>query len=166
MGKNKGTEENILSSEKDLQVKLFELEREVADLQQLKGRFLMRNKGKTPIIDISLAIICFWWATVLFHDNRMFNNLPQLYTFFGEVSQEYHWGVLFIIVGLCLVVGVWKNVSLLMKTGLFLSVVLFAAISAGFLMSEKPMNTGSITYAAIALQALWRLREVGGIRDR
>jgi hypothetical protein len=118
-----------------------------------------RKMFRVPAIEVSLSLISFWWAYVLFSSPFLFDNLPELFLFFGEISQEVHWGILFLISAFVKILGVLVKNRKLRKVGLGISFVLYALISAGFFLAAG-VHTGAGTYAVISFMALWGIREV------
>jgi magnesium-transporting ATPase (P-type) len=118
-----------------------------------------RKMFRVPAIEVTLSLISCWWAIVLFNSPNMFNNLPDLYLFFGEISQETHWGIIFSIAALLKIFGIVLKRNKLRKIGLGFSFVLYGLISAGFFLATD-IHTGSGTYAALSFMALWGIREV------
>lgn len=115
---------------------------------------------RAPIIELCLSIVSIWWALVLANNDRMFDNIPVLYRPFEKLTDESGWAFIFIVAAGTKVFGILGNVFWLRKLGLSLSITLYGLISAGFILSKEPFSTGTGTYFALCILAIWALREV------
>lgn len=115
---------------------------------------------KVPIIELCLSIVSIWWAFVLANNDRMFDNIPVLFRPFERIMDESGWAFVFIVAAGTKVFGILSNRFWLRKLGLTLSIALHGLICAGFILSKEPLSTGTGTYFALCVLAIWALREV------
>ncbi|MCM3598728.1 hypothetical protein M4D55_23495 [Metabacillus idriensis] len=114
-----------------------------------------------PIVEVVLSLISSWWAIVLFNSPHMFNNLPAIYRFFGDIGQEYLWGCVFLFAALVKILGIIFRKTMLRKFGLFMSAVIYGIISAGYYLGLGFYSIGFGVFFLISFMALWGIREVG-----
>ncbi|MGV7002542.1 hypothetical protein ACWA2C_28295 [Priestia megaterium] len=115
---------------------------------------------RIPIIELFLSIISLWWAFICFTNNHLFDNLPDLYVIFAEVSQETGWGFVFVTAAAIKIFGILLQKKWMRKLGLTMSAFLYGIISAGFILSGHVLVHSTGTYFALSVLAIWGIREV------
>ncbi|KGX91169.1 hypothetical protein N781_05180 [Pontibacillus halophilus JSM 076056 = DSM 19796] len=115
-------------------------------------------RSKVPCIELFYVMITGWWAVILYANQDLFRSVPEIYLFY-TIADQGAWGSLFAFVACCLVLGMTSGKAFMRRLALFMCAVLYGIVSAGFMMADVP-NTGSGVYFAIAVLALWRIREV------
>lgn len=114
-----------------------------------------------PIVEVVLSLISLWWGVVLFNSSGLFNELPEIYRFFGEVAQERVWAFVFLFAALVKIVGIIVRNSKLRKFGLFMSAVIYGIISSGYYLGLGFYSIGFGVFGLLSFMALWGIREVG-----
>lgn len=116
--------------------------------------------SRIPIIELFLSIISLWWAFICFSNPHLFDQIPQMLNVFAKISQETGWGCVFIMAALIKVLGILLQKYWLRRIGLFLSMLLYGLITAGFVLSKEPFTHSTGTYFALTVLAMWGAREV------
>jgi len=116
--------------------------------------------SRVPIIELFLSIISLWWAFICFTNNHLFDNLPDFYIIFAEISQEFGWGCIFVLAAAIKVFGILLKKSWMRRLGLTMSAFLYGIISAGFILSGHVLVHSTGTYFALSVLAIWGIREV------
>lgn len=116
--------------------------------------------SRIPIIELFLSIISLWWAFICFTNDHLFDNLPDLYVIFAEVSQEKGWGCIFVTAAAIKIFGVLLQKKWMRKLGLTMSAFLYGIISSGFILSGHVLVHSTGTYFALSVLAIWGIREV------
>lgn len=114
-----------------------------------------------PIVEVVLSLISLWWAIVLFNNPDMFNDLPAIYRFFGDIGQEHIWACVFLFAALVKIFGIIFRKAKLRKFGLFMSAVIYGIISAGYYLGTGFFSIGFGVFFLMSFMALWGIREVG-----
>lgn len=151
------------TEEKEVIKKLQKVELEVEELKQQRELFAAARKRErvnaSVILELSLVIISFWVAAVLFMKSNALDTFPDMLASFSE---PYHWGTLFGLNGTISLYGIFKGQKQLRRGSLMFSAVVYSSISAGFfLLGANNINMSSVIYAVFALQAFYAFREVG-----
>jgi hypothetical protein len=115
---------------------------------------------RIPIIEVVLTIISCWWAVVMFNTPDLFEESPNIYGFFTTFSNEKHLGIVFIVGAAVKIIGLAARKAILRKAGLLISAFIYAMISVAYFMGSGWFSIGFGTFIAIALLALWGIREV------
>ncbi|MGE7880167.1 hypothetical protein [Peribacillus muralis] len=115
---------------------------------------------RIPIIEVILSMISSWWAVVLFNSPNLFNRIPDTYEFFGNIAEEYHWGMLFMTAAIVKIMGIVLRSRWMRKLGLFLSALVYSFIAAAYFLGTGWFSVGFGTFSAISIMALWGIREV------
>ena len=111
-------------------------------------------------IDFFLIVITGWWSIVLFLNERLFQDLPELFYTFQKVGNQNQWVSVFLLSLLFHLLGLLWGKSFIHKVALMFATFLYGTMAAGFILSKQPLSTGVGVYFAISLLALWGLREV------
>lgn len=114
-----------------------------------------------PIVEVVLSLISLWWGIVLFNSPGMFNELPEIYRFFGEIAQEYIWAFVFLFAASVKILGIIIRNAKLRKFGLFMSAVIYGIISSGYYLGLGFYSIGFGVFGMLSFMALWGIREVG-----
>ena len=128
------------------------IENEVSELKRMD--LVSRRAKKFPIIELSLTIISLFWSITILTKSSL--NI----TLFAH-SSNWGLGFVFFFSGALTIWGVVSESCILRKIGLTLMVVMFALVSANYYITLGKLSLESLIYAVLALQALWRIREVG-----
>jgi hypothetical protein len=115
---------------------------------------------RIPIIEVVLTIISSWWAVVLFNSPGLFKESPNIYSFFDQFSNEKHLALVFVVGAVVKIIGLAARIIFLRKAGLLISAFIYAMISVAYFMGSGWFSIGFGTFIAIALLALWGIREV------
>lgn len=118
------------------------------------------NMLKIPIIEVTLSLISSWWAIVLFNTPDMFQKSPYIYEFFSSVATEKKWAILFLFGALVKIIGLVFRNRWLRKSGLLISAFIYSLIAASYYLGTGWFSIGFGTFTAIAIMALWGIREV------
>jgi hypothetical protein len=112
---------------------------------------------KIPIIEAFLSIISIWWSIVLFNQDDFFR-VPEVFEPLAVIGNG--WGYIFLIAAFLKILGILTEKSWLRKIGLTFSMFLYGLIASGYILSGHGMNTGTGTYFALSVLALYGIREV------
>lgn len=115
---------------------------------------------RIPIIEVVLTIISSWWAAVMFNTPDLFEKSPNIYEFFTHFGNEKQLGVVFIVGAGVKIIGLAARKAILRKAGLLISAFIYSMISVAYFMGSGWFSIGFGTFIAIALLALWGIREV------
>jgi hypothetical protein len=115
---------------------------------------------RIPIIEVVLTIISSWWAAVMFNTPDLFENSPNIYEFFTHFGNEKQLGIVFIVGAGVKIIGLAARKAILRKAGLLISAFIYSMISVAYFMGSGWFSIGFGTFIAIALLALWGIREV------
>ena len=118
-----------------------------------------------PIVEVVLSLISLWWGVVLFNSPNLFDDLPEVYRFFGEVAPEYIWAFVFLFSAFVKILGIIIRNAKLRKFGLFMSAVIYGIISSGYYLGLGFYSIGFGVFGLISFMALWGIREVGSRND-
>lgn len=114
-----------------------------------------------PIVEVVLSLISLWWGIVLINSPNMFDELPDIYRFFGEIGMEYHWACVFFVAAAVKILGIFMRNQRLRKIGLFMSAVIYGIISSGYYLGLGFYSIGFGVFFFLSFMALWGIREVG-----
>ncbi|PAF19763.1 hypothetical protein [Terribacillus saccharophilus] len=115
---------------------------------------------RIPIIEVVLTIISSWWAVVMFNTPNLFETSPNIYDFFSHFGNEKQLGVVFVVGAGVKIIGLAARKVILRKAGLLISAFIYSMISVAYFMGSGWFSIGFGTFIAIALLALWGIREV------
>lgn len=113
-----------------------------------------------PIVEVVLSLISLWWGVVLFNNPNLFNDLPEVYRFFGRVTTEYNWGFVFLFSAFVKIIGIILRNAKLRKFGLLMSAIIYGIISSGYYLGSGFYSIGFGVFGLISFMALWGIREV------
>ena len=114
----------------------------------------MRN---VPIIECFLSIISIWWSIVLFNTDDFFR-VPKAFEPLAAIDDG--WGFIFLTAAFLKIIGIILDKNWLRRVGLTFSVFLYALIASGYTLVGDVINTGTGVYFALAVLALYQIREV------
>lgn len=117
---------------------------------------------KIPIIEAGLSIVSVWWSIIMFTNNKLFDHVPSLFSFFVEISQETGWGIFFLCAAFVKLLGLILEHIRLRLIGLYMSAFLYSLISAGYILSQNPMQPGTGIHFVLMIFAFYAIREVKG----
>ena len=118
---------------------------------------------KIPIYEAGLSIVSIWWAIVLYTNSDLFNQIPGFYRIFKKViPNESGWAIFFLIAAMVKILGIVIENKGIRLIGLYMSVFLYAVISAGYILSKEPLQPGTGIHFVLMIFALWAIREVKG----
>ncbi len=115
-----------------------------------------------PIVECFLSIISVWWAIVLFFDEGFFR-VPKVYDPLAAI--EDGWGYVFLTAAFLKIIGIILDKNWVRRVGLSFSVFLYALIAAGYILAGDAIHTGTGVYFALAVLALYQIREVKAHAD-
>lgn len=131
--------------------------------RQIYDRFLAASVGWDVIHWLATGVML-WWGVVLFLPGNTMSVSPS-YDIFLSLANEQVWGVFFISSG---AFGLWavfsKTTEVRIVAAMLLSVM--HGMVAMLLVLGNPFNTGTGTYAIIAVAVslrLWRLVRVAAL---
>jgi hypothetical protein len=114
----------------------------------------MRN---VPIIECFLSIISIWWTIVLYNSSDFFR-VPKAFEPLAGID-NFGWGSIFLVAAGLKIYGILVHKRWIRRVGLTFSVFLYALICSGYILVD-PMSTGTGVYFALAVLALYQIREV------
>ena len=118
---------------------------------------------KIPIYEAGLSIVSIWWAIVLFTNDRLFDQIPGYFRVFKKIIvNESGWAIFFLSAALVKIIGIVLENRTIRLIGLYMSVFLYAVISAGYILSKEPLQPGTGIHFVLMVFALWAIREVKG----
>ena len=112
---------------------------------------------KIPIVEVFLSIISCWWSFVLFNTTEFFR-VPQQFDGLSKIGDG--WGFIFLLAAFLKIYGILAHKRGIRRIGLTFSVFLYALIASGYILSGDAINTGTGVYFALAVLALYQIREV------
>ena len=116
---------------------------------------------KIPIYEAGLSIVSIWWAVVLFLNDSLFNQIPGFYLMFSKITaKESGWGIFFLVAAMVKMLGIVIENRSIRLAGLYMSVFLYGVISAGYILSDEPLQPGTGIHFVLMIFALWAVREV------
>lgn len=115
---------------------------------------------KIPIIEAGLSLVSIWWAIIMFTNDNLFDNVPSLFTFFVKISQEKGWGLFFLCAAFIKLLGLVLEHRKLRIIGLYMSAFIYSLISAGYILSQNPMQPGTGIHFVLMIFAFYAIREV------
>lgn len=112
---------------------------------------------KVPIIECFLSIVSIWWSIVLFISPAFFR-VPKEFEGLGKIGEG--WGFIFLLAAFLKIYGILAHKRWIRRVGLTFSVFLYALIASGYILAGDAINTGTGVYFALAVLALYQIREV------
>lgn len=117
-------------------------------------------KRKIPILEAGLSIISIWWAIILFTRDDLFNHVPSPLMFFSDLAPEKGWAIFFLVAAFLKLIGLATDKKTVRLIGLYMSVFLYGLISAGYILSPRPIAPSTGIHFVLVIFALWAIREV------
>lgn len=122
-----------------------------------KPILLLKHTSKS---DLFLLMISTWWGISLFFNDSLFDQVPEIYESIAAFAGEKIWSMIFFLIAVMNLFGMIFDIGRLRKWTLGSWSLLYAVITAGYLWSNAPLNTGTGIYFSITVLCMWRLREV------
>lgn len=112
---------------------------------------------QVPIVECFLSIISVWWSIVLFNNDEFFR-VPKVFEPLAKIEEG--WGYVFLAAAFLKIIGIILDKYWVRRIGLTFSVFLYALIASGYILAGDGMSTGTGVYFALAVLALYQIREV------